>query len=270
VQHVLGGQRGKPAEVDDSGADPPDGQPPADPQAHPQPVAERDDREIATLAVGAGPAQGHVRVRPRIRRQPATVAVVVQVAGVVQRDRLQEHAHRAVDGSRGHAGPQHRGGVIGPRRAGEDQAGDVAQRPDRIVVVEVAAEALLVRQPGHPHHHRVAELTGREELLGGSLAPDLIRGVVQIGQVLDLRHREQAGQPAAKGQPEDRLLVEQGVEDPGGPEPALQPLGHAVDAALAPHVLPEHAHAGFRVQKFGQRQVDRLGQRDRLSGHGLA
>ncbi len=54
------------------------------------------------------------------------------------------------------AGVQHRRGVVGPRRGGDHDARDVAQDADRVVVVEVAAEALLVAVAGDPQHHRVA------------------------------------------------------------------------------------------------------------------
>ena len=46
--------------------------------------------------------------------------------------------------------------VVAAGRAGDDQTGDVAQHPDRVVVVEVPAESLLVREAGDPDDHRVA------------------------------------------------------------------------------------------------------------------
>ena len=46
------------------------------------------------------------------------------------------------------------------------------------------------------------------------LAAQLVLGVVQVGEVLDLRDRHQPGHAGAERQPEDRLLVEQRVEDP--------------------------------------------------------
>ena len=110
--------------------------------------------------------------------------------------------------------------------------------------MEVAAEVLLVGQPGHPDDHRVPVRPGREERHRGRLAAQLVLGVVQVGQVLDLGNGEQPVQPGAEREPEDRRLVEQGVEDPLAAEPLVQPLGDAVHAALAGHVLAEDPHAG--------------------------
>ena len=74
-----------------------------------------------------------------------------------------------------------------------DQAGDVTQHGDRVVVVEVPAEPFLVAEPGDPHDHRVAVLAVGEERQRGRLAAQLVFGVVQVGEVLDLRDRQQAG-----------------------------------------------------------------------------
>ncbi len=185
---------------------------------------------------------------------------------MIQRDRLEEHAHRAVHRGRGQAGAEHRRGVVRARRRRDHQAGYVAQHPDRVVVVEVAAETLLVAVAGDPQHEGVAELAGREELLGSSLATYLVLSIVHVRQVLDLGHRQQAGQAAAQGDAENGLLVEQGVEHPAGPEPPLQALGHAVHATLAPDVLAEHAHAGVGLEQLAERVVDRLGQGQRGNG----
>ena len=46
---------------------------------------------------------------------------------------------------------------------------------------------------------------------------------MQVGEVLDLRHRQQAGQPGTQREAEDGLLVEQRVEDPAGPNRAARP-----------------------------------------------
>ena len=88
-------------------------------------------------------------------------------------------------------------------------------------------------------------------------------GVVQVREVLDLRNRQQPGQPGAQRQSQDRLLVEQRVEHPGRAEPAQQPAGHPVDPALARHVLAEHQHAGPGGHRVGERGIDRLGQGER-------
>ena len=132
----------------------------------------------------------------------------MQITLVIQGNRLQEDADAAVQLGRGQAGAQHRRRVVRTGRAGDDQAGDVPQRGQAVVVVEVAAEPLLVGQPGDAHHHRVAVLGAGEEGQRGRLAADLVSGVVQVRQVLDLGHRQQAGQPGAQRNPEDGLLVQ--------------------------------------------------------------
>ena len=130
--------------------------------------------------------------------QPALVAGGVQIPRVVERDRLQEHRDRAVGRGGGDAGAQQRGGVVTAARAGHHQSGDVAQHTDRVVVVEVPAESLLVRQSRDPHHQRVPVAALGEEGQRGGLAAELVLGVVQVGQVLDLRDRQQPGQPGAQ------------------------------------------------------------------------
>src|SRR6266540_3649502 len=110
----------------------------------------------------------------------------MQVAGVVEGNGFQEEADSTVYFGRGGAGVQHGGGVVGAGGGGDHHAGDVAQRGDRVVVVEVAAEALLVAVAGDPDDNGVAVLDLREESQGGRLAADLIGGVVQVSQVLDL------------------------------------------------------------------------------------
>ena len=81
--------------------------------------------------------------------------------------------------------------------------------------MEVSAEALLVAETGDPDDHRVAEAATGEEGQRGRLAAELVLGVVQVGEVLDLGDRDQPGQPGAQPKTENRLLVEQGVEDSG-------------------------------------------------------
>ena len=182
---------------------------------------------------------------------------------MVAGDRFEEHTDGAVGDRRRHARAQHRRGVGRVGRRGDHQAGDVAQHGDAVVVVEVAAEALLVPVAGDAHDQRVGVLAVREEPQAGRLAAQLVLGVVQVGEVLDLGDRHQPGQPGAEGQAEDRLLVEQGVEHAAPAGLALQPAGDAVHAALDTDVLAEHEHPLVGAQQVAERPVDRLGQRQR-------
>ncbi len=184
-------------------------------------------------------------VGTRCGRQPAAIAVGVQITLVVERDRLDDHHHPPVGGGHRQRTPKQGGGLIG---AADDHQGDAGDLPDRgqgVIVVEVAAEALLVREPRDADHHRRGEGPVGEEAGRGRLTPELIEGVVQVGEVLDLRHGQEPQQAGALGEAEDRGLVEQGVEDPAWPEPVPQAAGHAVHATFDGDVLTEHQ--GFRA-----------------------
>ena len=133
---------------------------------------------------------------------------------------------------------------------------NVAQHRHRVVVVEMPAEALLIAQPGNPQHHRIGELPVGKERQRRRLAPDLVLGIVQIGQELDLRHRHEAVLRHADGKAQDRLLVQQRVDHPVRPEARLQLLRHAIDAALAAHILAHHHDFGVGQHQVGQRPVD--------------
>ena len=196
--------------------------------------------------------------------EPGSVAVGVEITGVVQRDRLEVHAHRAVDLRRRDAGAQHRGGVVGARRAGHDETGNVTKNGDTVVVVKVPAEAALVAKPLNSHDHAVAIRALREETERRSLAAQLILGVVEVREVLDLGDRNDAGDGRAEGQPEDRGLVEERVEDALRPEPRLQAARDPVHATLRSDVLAEDERLRVGVEHIGQRGVDRLGERERL------
>ena len=126
--------------------------------------------------------------------------------------------------------------------------------------MKVAAEALLVGEAGNAHDHRVAELVAAEELQRGGLAAQLVEGVVQVGEVLDLGDRQQARHGRTLGDAQDRGLVEQRVEDAPAAEALLQAVGHVVHAALAPDVLAEEDELGPPRQLVGQGRVDAAGQ----------
>ena len=134
--------------------------------------------------------------------------------------------------------------------------------------MEVAAEALLVAVAGDPDHHPVPVLPLREELQGRRLPAKLVLGVVQVGEVLDLGHGEEAGDGRTEREAEDRRLVEQRVEDAPCAELPLQPARDAVDAALDRDVLAEEEHAGIALERVGEREVDGLRERDSLFAAG--
>src|SRR3546814_17239238 len=76
-------------------------------------------------------------------------------------------------------------------RATDHETRDVAQRGDRVVVVEVAAKAALVTQRRAPPHHRVAILVVADELQTRRFAADLVGRVVDVRKVLSLPQRQQ-------------------------------------------------------------------------------
>src|SRR6185312_15703700 len=117
--------------------------------------------------------------------------------------------------------------------------GDVAEHAEPVVVVEVAAEALLVPVALDPDDHPVPVRALREELQRGGLATKLVLGVVEVREVLDLGDRDEPGDRRSERQPEDRRLVEQRVEHALLAEAGLKATRDAVDAALEPDVLAE-------------------------------
>jgi hypothetical protein len=90
---------------------------------------------------------------------------------------------------------------------------------------------LLIGQPRDAHHHAVAVLPVREERERRRFAADLVAGVVEVGEVLDLGERQQAHVRRALGEAEDGLLVEQRVEHAPGRN-VFRDRGHVIDAAL--------------------------------------
>ena len=110
--------------------------------------------------------------------------------------------------------------------------------------MEVAPEALLVGQAGDPHHHRVGIGAVGEEPEAGGFTPELVLGVVDVGEVLDLGDREQAADAEPQTQAEDGLLVQRVSKTRVGAEALLQAARDAVDTALAADVLAEHDEPG--------------------------
>src|SRR3546814_5606681 len=88
--------------------------------------------------------------------------------------------------------------------------GNIAEDCKAVVVVEMSAEALLITQTRDADDHRVGILPVREEAERRRLAANLVLGIVDIGDELDLGHRDEAVVRHADREPEDRLFVEIG------------------------------------------------------------
>ena len=87
---------------------------------------------------------------------------------------------------------------------------------------------------------------------------------MQVGEVLDLRHRQQAGQPRAEREAEDGLLVEQRVEHPARrrtrpSRPRVTPYTPPLRATSS----PKTSMPGRAARASVERRVDRLGQGQR-------
>ena len=184
---------------------------------------------------------------------------------MVERDRLEKHRHRAVD----HRPPRRRSAASRPR----PRRAPGRPRTSPGMSRSTATPLSLWKWPPNPFWYAspairttigLAYAPAEKKRRRRRLAAELVLGVVQVGQVLDLRDRDQSGEPGAEPEAEDRLLVQDRVEHPGRSEPALQTAGDAVHPALGPDVLTEHQHPPVGGQDIGQRRVDRLGQRARL------
>ncbi len=166
--------------------------------------------------------------------------------------------------SQPHAFAQHRYRIAPIGRHRQHHTRNITKHGQRIVIVEVPAKALLVRQPGNPHDHRIGELPVRKERKRRRLAPDLVLGIVDIGEELDLRQRQQPVVRRADRQPQDRLLVQQGIDHPRRTEPRMQLLRGSIDPTLRPHILPANNRARILQQHVRQRPADQLGHMLRL------
>src|SRR5665811_688768 len=109
----------------------------------------------------------------------------------------------------------------------------------------MAAESLLVAVAGDPDDHRVLVLPVGEERQARRFPTQLVFRVVQIGEVLDFRDWQEAGYCGARGDAEDRLLIEDRVEYPRRTHTLCQSPRHSIHAALACHVLTEDK--GLRI-----------------------
>ena len=69
----------------------------------------------------------------------------------------------------------------------------------------------------------------------------------------------------ADRQPQNRLFIQQCVENAGRAELLLQPLRHAIDAALARDILTKNGCVGILQHDVGERKINAFCQCDRLS-----
>ena len=122
----------------------------------------------------------------------------------------------------------------------------------------------LVAVAGDPDHHSVPVRPLREELQRRRLAAELVLGVVQVREVLDLRDRQEPAHRGAEREAEDRRLVEQRVEDATRAEARVQPACDPVDAALHGDVLAEEQSTRVVLEHGGETGVDPLRERQRL------
>jgi len=102
------------------------------------------------------------------------------------------------------------------RGAGDDQVRDVPEHAEGVVDLEADTAAHPVGQGGNPDHQRVPVPAAGEEAQHRGLAAQLVLGVVQPGDVLDLGDRQQPAHPGAEGEPQHRPLVGESVDSPEG------------------------------------------------------
>ena len=154
---------------------------------------------------------------------------------------------------------QHHRRIVATRRATDDETGNIAQRGDRIVVVEMPAKTFLIAQRRDAHDHRIAILPVGEELQRARLAADLVAGVVEIGQILDFRHRQHAHVRKTLGQTQNHGLVEQSIEHATALECLVQSAGDGVDAALLGDILTKQQRFWILAEQIVQGLIDRDG-----------
>ena len=137
------------------------------------------------------------------------------------------------------------------------QAGHVPQYGDRVVVVEVPAEPLLVRQPGHPHHHRVAERArGRRTAWWPprrAAGPRRCAGTPGTGSPAPAACR-----PARRPSPSPRIEVSSSrvSKTRAAPNRSRSPFVTPYTPPLAATSSPKTAICGVVEQPVGERGVD--------------
>ena len=184
----------------------------------------------------------------------------MEISSHVPSNRFEEDDDALLLSCQAHGLPQHQHGVDAVRRTGDHKARNVAKHCDRVVVVEVATEAALVSEASNADHHGVGELPIRKERQRCCLTAELVLGIVQIREELDLDDWDEPVVRQADAHAKNRLLVEDGVDHPMGAEPLLEPLGHAVHATLGPDIFARKDDLAVPQQLVGQRPVQQLCQ----------
>src|SRR5215213_7663 len=112
---------------------------------------------------------------------------------------------------------------------------------------------------GQANDHGIGESTRGEEGERRPLAAQLIFGIVQVGQVLDLEDGDETGETSPEAKTEDRLLVEQCVEYACRAVPAGKAPGEPVHPTLDADILAKDDHSRLRGENVAQCGVDRFG-----------
>ena len=116
----------------------------------------------------------------------------MQIAHRVKGDGFDENHQPLLLARQPCAFAQHHRRLCAIRRAGQYQPRNIAQHRQRVVVVKMPAKAFLIAQPRDAQDHRVAVLPVREKRQSGGLAAQLVFGIVQIGQKLNLGEGQKA------------------------------------------------------------------------------
>jgi hypothetical protein len=170
-------------------------------------------RRATSAWLGAGYSVSHPP-------SPASYRSLVMYSAIGSRKR----AHPAVDLRQRSQRAQHHRGVIAARRASDHESGNVAQRGDANCRCGNGRRIRAGNRAGDAHDHRVAVLVVAEELQACRFTADLVDRVVQVRQVLDLRHRQHPHVGVALREAEDDRLVEQRVEHTRLPNALCRPL----------------------------------------------
>ena len=180
----------------------------------------------------------------------------MQIAHGIERDRLKEGNHALFFARQSHAFAQHPGRVSTIGRDRQNNAGNVAQDGNRVVIVEMPTKALLIAKPCDAQHHWVGELPFGKERQRCCFAANLIFGIVQIGEELDFGHWRKAILTHANRQPEDGLLIQKRVDHAILAKPLLQFLRDTIDAALKADIFAHHHNIRMGEHHIGHGPVD--------------